>query len=95
MTEHTKGSVHYERRPELDKRIANGDDFAGDAYVRWVAVGHTPNDERDRTELMSERDELIDFVRAVLPKLDENSPLVVAGRALLAIMDRKKNDDIL
>lgn len=35
--------VRYERRPELDKRIANGDDFAGDAYVRWVAVGHRPD----------------------------------------------------
>ena len=87
MTEYTKGSVHYERRPELDKRIANGDDFAGDAYVRWVAVGHTPNDERDRTELMSERDELIDFVRAVLPEL-KDSPLAIAGYALLETIDR-------
>jgi len=52
MSEQTKGNVYYERRPELDKRITNGDDFAGDAYVRWVAVGHTPNDERDRAELI-------------------------------------------
>jgi len=87
MTEHTKGNVHYERRPELDKRIANGDDFAGDAYVRWVAVGHTPNDERDRTELMSERDELIDFVRAALPEL-KDSPLAIAGDALLETIAR-------
>lgn len=35
-------AVRYERVPQLDKRIANGDDFAGDAWVRWVAVGHTP-----------------------------------------------------
>ncbi len=36
-------SVEYERRPELDKRIANGDDYAGDAFVRWVAVGCSPS----------------------------------------------------
>jgi hypothetical protein len=38
-----RGAIRYERRPELDKRIANGDDFAGDAWVRWTAVGHSPN----------------------------------------------------
>ena len=37
------GAIRYERRPELDKRIARGDDFAGDAWVRWTAVGHSPN----------------------------------------------------
>lgn len=36
--------VKYERRPELDKRIAHGDDYAGDAWVRWVVPGHTPED---------------------------------------------------
>lgn len=39
-----KRSIQYERRPELDKRIANGDDFAGDAYVRWVVPGQQPED---------------------------------------------------
>ena len=35
-------AIKYERVPSLDKRILKGDDFAGDAWVRWVAVGHTP-----------------------------------------------------
>ena len=35
-------SILYERRQELDKRIKNGDDFAGDAWVRYTAVGHIP-----------------------------------------------------
>lgn len=35
--------IKYERRPELDRRIARGDDFAGDAWVRWTAVGHAPD----------------------------------------------------
>lgn len=42
--------VLYTRAPEHDKRIARGDDFAGDAWrnretatIRWVAVGHNPN----------------------------------------------------
>jgi hypothetical protein len=52
MSGHTKGAVHYERCSQLDRRISRGDDFAGDAYVRWVAVGHVPNDERDRAELL-------------------------------------------
>jgi hypothetical protein len=37
----------WKREPKLDKRIARGDDFAGDAWinqqtgqVRYVAVGH-------------------------------------------------------
>lgn len=37
------GNICYERAPTLDKRIARGDDFAGDAWVRWVAVGHRPD----------------------------------------------------
>ena len=37
-------AIKYERRPELDRRIANGDDFAGDAWVRWVVPGHKPED---------------------------------------------------
>lgn len=40
----SKRCIKYERRPELDKRIANGDDYAGDAWVRWVVPGHTPED---------------------------------------------------
>ena len=36
--------VKYERMPEYDKRISKGDDYAGDAYMRWVAVGHHPNE---------------------------------------------------
>lgn len=39
-------TIHYERRPELDKRLAHGDDYAGDAWVRWTAVGHSPEGER-------------------------------------------------
>lgn len=35
-------AVHYERVPALDRRISKGDDFAGDAWVRWTAVGRTP-----------------------------------------------------
>lgn len=41
---------HYERKPEHDRRIARGDDFAGNAYldtttgeIIWVAVGVDPN----------------------------------------------------
>ena len=37
-------TIHYQRAPEYDKRIANGDDYAGDAFVRWVAVGQEPDD---------------------------------------------------
>lgn len=40
----------WERFPELDKRIAWGDDYAGDAWrnvitgeIRWCVVGHNPN----------------------------------------------------
>ena len=40
----TESAVRYERVPSLDKRIARGDDYAGDAYVRWLAVGHHPNE---------------------------------------------------
>lgn len=36
-------SARYERRPELDRRIGHGDDYAGDAWVRWVVVGQDPN----------------------------------------------------
>ena len=38
-------AINYERRPELDKRIANGDDFAGDAWVRWVVPGRIPQQQ--------------------------------------------------
>ena len=37
-------TIHYQRAPEYDKRIARGDDYAGDAFVRWVAVGQEPDD---------------------------------------------------
>jgi hypothetical protein len=49
----------YKRKPELDKRISRGDDFAGDAWedtaiiydganlqpgeIIYVVVGHDPN----------------------------------------------------
>ena len=40
----------YYRQPKHDRRIARGDDFAGDAWKHvvtgkliWVAVGHNPN----------------------------------------------------
>lgn len=33
----------FYRAPSLDKRIGNGDDFAGDAWVCYTAVGHTPD----------------------------------------------------
>jgi hypothetical protein len=39
-------AIYYQRAPEYDRRIANGDDFSGDAFVRWVAVGHEPSDAR-------------------------------------------------
>lgn len=39
-----KPDSKYERRPELDKRIGRGDDFAGDAWVRYTAVGHSPTE---------------------------------------------------
>ncbi len=42
----------WRRKPKLDKRIARGDDFAGDAWVniltgtvRYVAVGVTLNEQ--------------------------------------------------
>ena len=37
-------SIRYQRYPGLDRRIGNGDDFAGDAWVRWTAVGQSPID---------------------------------------------------
>lgn len=37
-------AIKYERAPELDMRIRDGDDFAGDAWVRYTAVGHRPED---------------------------------------------------
>lgn len=37
-------TIKYERVKALDKRIAYGDDYAGDAWVRWTAVGQTPED---------------------------------------------------
>lgn len=36
-------AVRYERFSALDKRISRGDDFAGDAWVRWTAIGHSPS----------------------------------------------------
>jgi hypothetical protein len=39
-----KKAIHYERRPELDKRFSHGDGYAGDAWVRWVVPGHKPED---------------------------------------------------
>ena len=35
---------NYQRAPEYDRRIGNGDDYAGDAFVSWCAVGHEPSD---------------------------------------------------
>lgn len=41
--------IDYIRDPRFDKRIARGDDYAGDAWrdstglLRWVAVGHVPH----------------------------------------------------
>lgn len=43
-------TVHYERAPALDRRIDHGDDFAGDAWVRWVAVGHSPDAPQEGTK---------------------------------------------
>lgn len=37
----TDGALYY-RRPELDRRIGRGDDFAGDAWVRYTAPGAKP-----------------------------------------------------
>ena len=39
------GFPRYTRWPAHDMRIKNGDDFAGDAWVFWTAVGHDPNTE--------------------------------------------------
>ena len=39
-----RAPVKYVRYPNADRRISLGDDFAGDAWVRWTAVGHTPED---------------------------------------------------
>lgn len=61
--EHT-GPIRYVRAPEYDRRIKNGDDFAGDAYVRWVAVGHTPEQpetlEAERDQLRAREAELVE-----------------------------------
>lgn len=45
----------WERLPEKDKRFAQGDDYAGDAWrhreigeVRWVVVGYDPNLTQDQ-----------------------------------------------
>ena len=37
-------TIHYERVPSLDRRQGRGDDFSGNAWVRWVAVGQLPQD---------------------------------------------------
>lgn len=65
------GTVLYYRVPSLDKRIARGDDFAGDAWVRFTTVGHQP--DADPTEkqpelatLRAELDELREALEAVL-----------------------------
>lgn len=40
----TQRCIRYERAPALDRRIAHGDDYAGDAWVRWTVPGHVPED---------------------------------------------------
>ena len=73
--------VLYERRKELDKRIAHGDDFAGDAWVRWVAVGHVPWDSDARlTVLERDRASLIAMLRSLL----DNYNLPSSEKALAA-----------
>ncbi len=42
-----KKTIFYRRCSGLDKRIAHGDDYAGDAWVRWTAVGQKPEDASD------------------------------------------------
>lgn len=69
---HAVGHVCYERAPSLDKRISRGDDFAGDAWVRWVAVGHRPDDQSllaapDHAEAEIERLRLILTIAGIDP----------------------------
>ncbi len=49
----TEPKIKYERAPELDCRIANGDDFAGDAWVRYTAVGQRPEDSQSDVSPLS------------------------------------------
>jgi hypothetical protein len=49
-----RNSQMWQRKPGLDKRIARGDDFAGDAWinmgtgeVRYVAVGQSMTNKSD------------------------------------------------
>ena len=56
MSEAMEKDLRYVRRPEHDKRIGRGDDFAGDAWedteqtiasgkmaIIYTVVGHDPN----------------------------------------------------
>lgn len=61
--------TNYQRAPQLDKRIKNGDDFAGDAYVRWVAVGHTP-DDAENDLLQAENDKLKQLLKAIVSRVE-------------------------
>lgn len=55
------GTVLYYRVPSLDKRIAKGDDFAGDAWVRYTAVGHKP--DPDPRTYLNGIDDAVEWVR--------------------------------
>ena len=48
-------TINYQRAPEYDRRIGNGDDFAGDAFIRWVAVGQEPHDAHSVAKALSPR----------------------------------------
>ena len=82
--------VRYERVPSLDKRIKNGDDFAGDAWVRHVAVGRAPDDllAQHAAKLTRERAKLIEALRLAADDLLDGDYETRAGyvteiRALL------------
>lgn len=49
-SERPRSEVRYLRVPFYDKRIGNGDDFSGDAWLRWTAVGQRPEDEARTNE---------------------------------------------
>ena len=66
------GNIKWQRVAHLDKRIGHGDDFAGDAFVRWVAVGQQPDDP---LHVVRERlSEFIELLRLHLQKMKEPRP---------------------
>lgn len=77
------GMVRYERAPALDRRIAHGDDFSGDAWVRWTAVGQRPNAASGQDQRGAAAQGLPAVKSASLPASDSLSPGLRSGEPVL------------